>query len=439
MGIDLDALISGLPSAHRHHSPPDDLVSRRMQEVEEHLAAPDDPEPPYSRGGFDWLTNNLVVADPAAGLPDDSELISRELIESDGTDALAWYVPFHRDQYRWGIYLPDRGVWTLAKAVHQYRGAPHDLLACLRLSAKVLFAHEYFHFLTEVVATLLEQTQYQPPENGLYLPYRDQVRTTPAKEGHPVEEALANAYAFDQAGVTLSLIWFAHSQPHGYRDWDMFCTDETFQTGLGRLLFQMIHADYVGGGRHLRTAHPSETLFDLALQAAPVSSVRLHRPHTLRDPAYRLGFVGSVASGELVQSRRFTADLKAAPRHLRDGLAKALEQLETDATIPGLQFKPLKACGQTWSFRVGRDHRAALQRDRAGWTLLAVSVSPDRRYVHPNCRSRQPQRVPVPMGRRDRRPPGGVLRSRDTSPSQPEPTCLHPSGTPPRRASSVRA
>ena len=46
-----------------------------------------------------------------------------ERVKQDGIDALAWYVPFHYESgnHPWGIYLLDKGIWTVANALDPLR------------------------------------------------------------------------------------------------------------------------------------------------------------------------------------------------------------------------------------------------------------------------------------------------------------------------------
>ena len=44
-------------------------------------------------------------------------------IEIEGIDALAWYQPFHYPDKlgRWGIFLLEDGIWTIAKEIEELR------------------------------------------------------------------------------------------------------------------------------------------------------------------------------------------------------------------------------------------------------------------------------------------------------------------------------
>lgn len=379
--MDLRALIDGLPAKHRRSTPPedqkvrrwlDDLEARGRHDLAERLSAPEAlPPVQASRKQFGWVERSLTVGDLASGFPEADQLIGDSQIASEGMDALAWYTPFHHDREGWGIYLLDRGVWTLAKALHDFRRPPHDLLACVRAATAALLAHEYFHFLTEVTAMLLESTQVSLPDAGLYVPYREAVLAAASREGRPVEEALANVLAMEQSKAKQGLGAFCATQPHGYRDWFEYW-GEGYPQGLRRLICHLLYPESVDVARAGGTRSPSETLFEVARRIGPPSSVPIYSVRTLSDDAYALLFVSSISRTQVIETKRFKSDLRKTSAAVRSLMTKALIQLATDTSAVGLAFKPLKQCGEVWSVRVGRNHRAALERRGDEWALLRL-------------------------------------------------------------------
>ena len=80
-----------------------------------------------------------------------------ELIKAHGTDALAWYRPFHMDpQESWGITILDQGIWYLArKLATELYGERDDYTAeqisnCRDIAKDFLYHHEMFHFKVEL-------------------------------------------------------------------------------------------------------------------------------------------------------------------------------------------------------------------------------------------------------------------------------------------------
>ena len=120
-------------------------------------------------------------------------------------DAMAFYRPFHFPPFdQWGIYLligPLLGYHR--RLLTQSRSA--GLFSAETLMHLVLFEifnHEFFHHLVESTATTLEillATQGTPAP--LYLQHRlAQRRDTFGHPHAPLEEALANAYAYNALG-----------------------------------------------------------------------------------------------------------------------------------------------------------------------------------------------------------------------------------------------
>ena len=121
-------------------------------------------------------------------------------------DVMAFYRPFHFAPYNeWGIYIyVDELIGYCETLHHSMRGKVESfsfetLMVCVIFE---IFHHEFFHHIVECAATTLELLS---PAFGLpqpfYLNYRkhlyeqaDRVGPHPHK---PLEEALANAYAYN--------------------------------------------------------------------------------------------------------------------------------------------------------------------------------------------------------------------------------------------------
>jgi hypothetical protein len=191
-------------------------------------------------------------------------------IEHLGTDALAWYCPFHRfAQKSWGICIPDTSVNYLALKIFNDPQTRLPKIAVAdplsyALAFRLLFLHEFFHFATEISASAIEFIKGAP----CYEDYSVKEYCRPVDYDEPIEEALANAFAFrgTMKEITLrarkgrfdphidtrsakmlpnSPAWqknaignmkaFMSSQPSGYSSFPEYLVPDAFSAGAGRL------------------------------------------------------------------------------------------------------------------------------------------------------------------------------------------------------------
>jgi hypothetical protein len=144
----------------------------------------------------------------------------------DSVDSLAFYLPFHF--YRgWGIYIRERGLLELAAeldALATQRGTPLPSAVSLEFGYRLLWAHEFFHFRTEVACARVQQLHW--PYVAIYPAYFGDA------QGTLEEEALANAFALahakrkrltrqDKVAMTCAWQWMKTLGP-GYRDFPKF-------------------------------------------------------------------------------------------------------------------------------------------------------------------------------------------------------------------------
>jgi hypothetical protein len=154
-------------------------------------------------------------------------------------DAMAFYRPFHFPPFnQWGIYLlvgPLLAYYRrLADLNPKLKLLPADTL--LHLVLFEVFHHEFFHHLVESAATTLEIVlAAHGVDRAIYLPQRTHaVRFGLGHPHAPVEEALANAYAYNSLSfISRVKVGFKsvavrtyqkavqghwHLEPAGYRD-----------------------------------------------------------------------------------------------------------------------------------------------------------------------------------------------------------------------------
>lgn len=136
---------------------------------------------------------------------DEARRIKAGLIQLDWTrypsDAIAFYRPFHFSRLdEWGIYFD---VEKLLNYVHQVFGemrgqvASFDFESLLTACLCEVFQHEYFHHISECAATTLEvMFHHAGRPRSVYIDYwRNRFHSN--HRHSPLEEALANAYAYN--------------------------------------------------------------------------------------------------------------------------------------------------------------------------------------------------------------------------------------------------
>jgi hypothetical protein len=204
--------------------------------------------------------------------PTESELDKQyidQLIEKQGTDALAWYRPFHMDpQEKWGITILDRGIWHVARflalELYGYDGIYPDediIKRCRDIAKDFLYYHEMFHFKVELAATVMEKVS---PDRALYSGYwkpqidrewfGSKVKSNRQVKA-PLEEALANSYALhkvcseiidvkQRSEVRRALKQFMKRQPEGYRHAEKFpYNGNRWKQGMNELLDKLLNQE----------------------------------------------------------------------------------------------------------------------------------------------------------------------------------------------------
>lgn len=202
--------------------------------------------------------------------PSERELNTQQIdqiIKNHGTDALAWYRPFHMEpQQNWGITILDRGIWYVARklATELYSTDTDDedaIMYCRDIAKDFLYHHEMFHFKVELAATVVEKFD---PTGALYAGYwkpqtdREWFGSEVKSNGQvkaPLEEALANSYALYKVCSEISgnerrnkvkkaIKQFMKMQPEGYRDAEKFpYKGKKWEKGMNELLDKLLNQE----------------------------------------------------------------------------------------------------------------------------------------------------------------------------------------------------
>lgn len=193
-----------------------------FEETVEPVGQPSNPD------SLDGLYRDLVgrLRDEGGGRgfprPPGGEIIGPDE-EPGPTDACAYYRSF-RCSPRWGIYVGTDCWLTTSRYLHR-NGVPEAI--AVDEAFMYLFRHEYFHFAVDVTTVIFERVVGK--STGMYTDHW--LAYHRANNPSLLEEALANAHAFKNAGkragggahtvhVRALLAHWMRLQPPGYRDFE---------------------------------------------------------------------------------------------------------------------------------------------------------------------------------------------------------------------------
>ena len=172
------------------------------------------------------------------GEPDDIS----ERLQENGWEAVAWYVPFHFNESKWGIYIH----WT------RYKQLASQVACNINVSPRTvldgvydaLIGHELFHCRSEIFATVAEDIT----NSRLYLPYSDLYKEIRMQKDC-VEESLATSYGLAKVKnkkIREELGRLAKEMPESYREWTLYPYSPAFEewwNGIAKLTGQLLGSD----------------------------------------------------------------------------------------------------------------------------------------------------------------------------------------------------
>ena len=225
----------------------------------------------------------------------DYERIERKVSDS-GIDRLAWYRSFHWDPpEKWGIYIPVSSIYYLARNLDP-NPDPSKFLHLVSRSYKVIVMHEYFHYIVDMAAAVLESADSF--KKNLYAPYSLNKRSTP-------EESVANAWTLSRSlsPYNRQVKRFMDSQPYPYTEFRDY-RGARLADGLRRIANLLVTS--TGGN-----AEPIEYIFKLNEKRKSNVPIYILPTDTIpNDSPYFLGFAPIFAQNCIKRSDRFEKSMR---------------------------------------------------------------------------------------------------------------------------------
>jgi mRNA-degrading endonuclease RelE of RelBE toxin-antitoxin system len=284
---------------------------------------------------------------------------------------------------RWGIYILDKGLYYIAKNVFgeigliSPYGRHYNMLDLLQESFRLLFLHEFFHYITDIAASTLEMGN--PSARQYYVQYIRNVYMHSRNRDEPIEEALANAFTYNRFygwAVRTQLRLFMRNQPAGYSAFEQYTRKNNFTYGRREL------GTCIRDGTHASGVPPLETLFDCYRRDINFGDVPIYIVPTITDPRYLIRLIISIHQSALIQSTAFRRDLQQLPHDVVEKYQKALRMLEYSVRHRGLKFEKIKGCDTVFTVRIDRKYRLSMRPLNGNWELLRIAEH-DEVYRNP--------------------------------------------------------
>jgi hypothetical protein len=154
---------------------------------------------------------------PETGRREPSDEDIRETWSDFVFDTCAWYQSWKYPGH-WGIHIKEACWESTATDLFRHRQYP-SWKDSLKGAFLMIFLHEFFHYVTDVAATMLELSSRN---SRIYLDYSAKVYSATFLKPECVEEAMANRYLYGRAETLHVNSEYLYnsllSEPPGYRD-----------------------------------------------------------------------------------------------------------------------------------------------------------------------------------------------------------------------------
>ncbi|MGC8913586.1 MAG: hypothetical protein ACP5LE_06660 [Thermoplasmata archaeon] len=388
--MNVGEIIAELTNRRLIHKMPEEYIVRRKEreylefiEITYRFPQENWPEKPLESPNPN-IEEYIWIPDGDIAFPEiDAERIGKEITE-EGIEALAWYRSFHWDPpVGWGIYILDKGIYYIAENVFRMMnlvspyGRSYNMLDLLQQGFRLLFIHEFFHYITDIAATTLEMGNLSV--QSYYVQYVRNVYMRPRNRNEPIEEALANAFAFNRFqgwAVRRQLRFFMRNQPAGYSAFEEYTRKNDFTYGRREL------GTCIRNGTHVTGVAPLETLFDVYRRDINFGDVPIYIVPTISDSKYMMKLVTSIPQSAWVQSTSFIEDRQQLPPDIFQKYKKTLRMLEYSVRHRGLKFEKIKGCDTVFTVRIDRNYRLSMRPLNGKWELLRIAKH-DEVYRNP--------------------------------------------------------
>lgn len=339
---------------------------------------------------------------------DEVEQTWRDSTEGEGTEAFAWYVPFHYSTRRWGIYVDEVGLQLLGNLLYEWsqqlstsssgsrpsrsswpptaplsvpvrggggQGEPSfDTRAeAFTLALEILLRHEWYHHQVELLAAHLEDAA----DKMYYERYHQEVYRDTFPEGTCIEESLANAYVYRSRAAV-------NRAPSGDVFRALFHKSTERQPAAYERYHQFVADDFHRGGQFLghliRTGDSPVSLRDVADRRRRVAlganlpfTTGVHRPRSHRPipiyivrPTYNLQTLSYFRAVQLetnydvVRSDKWEEKYKKR-NELQELVDNTEQKIERNVNHPGFHWRQ---CPQGYHYgRMNKQHRMIVDKD----------------------------------------------------------------------------
>ncbi len=315
------------------------------------------------------IADSICIPNGDAQLPDDISM--DEDVKKYGIESLAWYRSFHwKPIESWGIYILNTGINHIAQKIF-FGHQNFNSLDCYQSSFKFLLYHEFFHYITDIAVSILEATHQFKIK--LYENYYYKIYEKP----NPLEEALANAYAYDNItrldpGLKRKIHKFMIDQPPGYCDYHSYLNPNKFNLGI-RNLTHLILNGIPDMEVKIINDIPFELLFDIHKVNLSFNNVPVYIIQNNPNPEFNFNLITTIPSEKLIISKRFMKDLKKLPNDIQKKFEKTKELLKLGINNPSLNWERIKGNDTLFSIRINIDYRASIKLVNHGeWELLRI-------------------------------------------------------------------